>query len=143
MNIEAIMVDRGPSMPQLPTVCQPPNEQPLCLPFLYSKHESLLHSTKTIHNNSIFEKVSETYNKTNSTKEMERWYSQYKSQKCQRKEKRLWGLESVERRNEKQEIKALLCYPKGKTFAPTKRVDDTPNMKDVGTRYVMANLTER
>ena len=46
-----------------------------------------MHSIKTTHNNSISERVCETYNKSN-IEEMERQYPQYKPQKHWRKEKR-------------------------------------------------------
>ena len=40
---------------------------------------------------------------------------------------------SLRHGKKKEETKALLCYPKAKTFAPTKRLDDTPCMKVVGS----------
>ena len=43
-----------------------------------------------------------------------------------------------QRRNKKQETKALLFYSKAKTFVPT-RLDDTPCMKDAGSSHVMEN----
>ena len=42
----------------------------------------------------------------------------------------------------KEEMTALLCYLKAKTFAPTKRLDETPCMKDMRSPHVMENLPE-
>ena len=39
----------------------------------------------------------------------------------------------------KEETTALLCYLKAKTFASTKRLGDTPCMKDVGSPHVVKN----